>query len=108
MKNILQYQDLINVHVRECTQPMVIVQDEAPEITCKYEKSDMLAYLGETFVLRSEVVKRLKQASNALRADRPNLSIRLVYGYRHPDVQKIYFENQKRQIADMYPDLSTK
>ena len=106
MKNILQYQDLVGIPVVESGEPMVIVQVEAPEILCRYEKTDMIPYLGHDFALRVGAVERLRRAAARLQELRPGDKLRLVYGYRHPDVQSSYFEQRKREVSERSPELS--
>lgn len=106
MKDILQYQDLIGIPVVESGEPMVIVQNEAPEIVCRYEKKDMIPYLGNDFSLRAGTVERLRKAAGRLQELRPGAKLRLAYGYRHPDVQSSYFEQRKREVAERSPGIS--
>lgn len=106
MRPILQYIDLTNIRVIESNEPMVIVQILAPEMVCEYEKMDMTPYLGNQFALREGVVKRLKQAAADLSNRRPHCRLLLAYGYRHPDVQRSYFDERKKQVAQHNPLLS--
>lgn len=106
MKAILQYSDLVGIPVKDCGEPLLIVQTHAPEIICQYEKLDMVPYLGDSFLLREEALNRLKKAATSLRITNPILSLRLVYAYRHPDIQSAYFEERKKQILQDYPTLS--
>ena len=106
MNPILQYRDLVEIPVRESGEPMMVVQKFAPEILCRYEKMDMVPYLGNLFVLREGAMQRLKQAAKALRDEHPPFILRLAYAYRHPDVQRAYFEKKKKEIAAKNPSLS--
>ena len=85
---------------------MAIVQDAAPEIICRYEKFDMAPYLGDRFALRDETIERLRRAAASLEILQPGARLRLVYGYRHPDIQASYFEQRKREANDRTPGLS--
>lgn len=106
MSNILQYHDLVGIPVQESGEPMVVVQEVAPEIVCRYEKMDMIHYLGDLFALRAGIIKRLVNASASLQIARPGAKLRLAYGYRHPDVQTAYFEQRKREVHERAPNLS--
>lgn len=106
MKPILQYQDVVNIPVRECGEEMRIVQKMAPEILCLYEKLDMIPYLGDQFVLRCGVIERLKYAANVLAHRQPGARLRLAYGYRHPEVQTAYFLKRKEEMRTRFPELS--
>ncbi len=106
MKPILQYHDLIQVAVKENGEPMTIVQDAAPEISCRYEKLDMVPYLGDRFVLRQGVVERLQRAADSLATRKPGARLRLAYGYRHPEVQRAYFLKRKEEVRSRHPELT--
>ncbi len=106
MKPILQYQDLIQVPVIDSGEPILIVQDVAPEIACVYEKQDMRPYLGDQFALRKGTIERLKNAAIALQKLGSDLTFRLVYAYRHPNVQLAYFEKRREILIQENPNLS--
>ena len=66
----------------------------------------MSEYLGERMVLRSGVLDRLLRAQGELSQRRPQTRIRLVYGYRHPEVQRRYFEQMSLRISEENVELS--
>jgi D-alanyl-D-alanine dipeptidase len=77
--------------------------DEAMVDANKYDPSiltsqreDMLPYMGERVVVRDTIAKKLA-AVNA-RLAQQGYGLKVVYGYRHPEVQKRYFESKKAQI----------
>lgn len=100
MRSILQYQDLVDISVRDNGENLVVVQDRAPEIICDYKKTDMIAYVGDRMLLREDVVRRLKLAAANLQKKLPGAQLHMVYGYRHPEVQRAYFEKSKKIILE--------
>ena len=108
MTKIMQYNDLVNIPVYENNEPLVVVQDAAPQIYCKYEKFDMKNYLGDKMMLRKDVVKRLIQAASVLEEKIPDAKFHLVYGYRHPEIQQEYFTKQFEKQKKNNPNLKNK
>ena len=58
----------------------------------------MQKYLGENIIVRETVAKKLLEISKKLKAVNSDFRLRVVYGYRHPDVQLKYFKNKKLEI----------
>jgi D-alanyl-D-alanine dipeptidase len=106
LKRILTYADVVPVETRENGEELVVVQDAAPEILCQYENDDMTPYLGDKMVVRVGVAMRLQQAVHALAEKRSGAVIRLVYGYRHPEVQRRYFDMMTERLTAEHPDES--
>lgn len=102
---ITQYKDLIKIKVQDNNEPLVEIT--VPSVVCCYEKEDMLPILGNKFLVRSTVLEKIKQAAQSLKEKTSNkVRMRIVYAYRHPDIQKSYFEKQKEQIRKKFPNLS--
>lgn len=94
MTKCAQYKDLINIPTKDNGEDLVVVQQIVSDIKCEYEKDDMVGYLGEDMLVRRSIAEKLKQASVELKNDFPEYQYKLVYAYRHPDVQKRYFDIQ--------------
>lgn len=105
-KPILQYTDLITVPVQDNGEPLLEVNCLLPDVLCEYQKQDMIPYVGNRFFLRKSVIERLKAASTALKKERPDWRFKLVYAYRHPDVQAKYFEARKTEIRTAHPEFT--
>ena len=103
---ILQYSDLINVPVRDNEERLLEVRPEMVNIVCEYQKPDMVPYVGNRFFLREGVIDRLRKASANLYKVCTGYRFKLVYAYRHPDVQARYFETRKAEILVLNPELS--
>lgn len=105
-KPILQYTDLITVPVRDNGEPLLDVKNFLPEVVCEYQKQDMIPYVGDRFFLRKNVIERLQRAITDLKNERPDLRFKLVYTYRHPEIQTRYFEARKKQLQLSEPHLT--
>jgi len=90
----------------ESSEPLVDVRGRSKHIVCEYETSDMTQYVGEAMLLREDVARRLVVAAELLSERMPGAQLKLVYAYRHPDVQALYFERESAKIRARYPGLS--
>jgi len=102
---ILTYRELLEVQSSEINEPMLVVQEEAPEIVCQYGQFDMLPYTGERMLIRKTVLEKLRAAQNNLSKKAPGTFLKLVYAYRHPEVQKRYFEEVCKKLLRAEPNL---
>ena len=105
-RKILTYHDLIKIKAGENNEPMVDLMDKVPEIICRYEKMDMTDYLGEKIYTRQSLAELLAKASLRLKAKYPDYSFKVVYGYRHPEIQQKYFDKRKAELKEEKPNLS--
>jgi len=103
---IFSYQELLATSTSENGEPIVDLQEVTPSVVCSYEKFDMEPYTGDRIFVRSTVASLLAAAARQLTATNPSWKLRVVYGYRHPAVQKLYFERQRKQISIERPELS--
>lgn len=106
MENILGYDDLKQIRVQDSDEPLQIISDLVPEIEYGYQKEHMLPYLGNKFVLRKGAVERLKAAAKTLKKHDDSYRFILRYSYRHPEVQKLYFDNRLKEIKQAFPEAS--
>jgi len=97
-KQILTYYDLAKIEAGENDEKLVSLNELAPDIVCQYEKKDMLDYVGDEIFVRQTVADMLAQASEILKKENQDYSLKLVYGYRHPEIQQAYFEKRKKEI----------
>lgn len=67
-------------------------------ITCQYQKLDMLPYTGQTIYVREGVREKLLEVNKQLKTINSGYELKVVYGYRHPDVQQKYFNEMRRKI----------
>ncbi|MDZ4785510.1 MAG: hypothetical protein SGJ02_05475 [bacterium] len=102
----LQYKDLISIKTKDCREEFLSVSASAPEIIVAPHNSDMEPYTSNLIYIREGAVVRLKMAAEHLRKSLPGAKLKLVYGYRHPDIQKRYFDNYFGRSLINEPNLS--
>jgi D-alanyl-D-alanine dipeptidase len=64
----------------------------------------MVPYTGEIVLVRDSVAKKLAAVNARLRAK--GYGLKVVYGYRHPEIQTKYFEGRKAQIKKEWDELA--
>lgn len=95
---------LLAVPVQDNGEPLVNIADVDKRISFAYLKEDMLPYTGESFYVRKSVGERLRYAQDELENTYPSAHLHLAYTYRHPEVQKKYFEFRVAQLQEKHPD----
>lgn len=103
-RRIFGYQDLITVDVKDNGEALIDVCTYDPSIIAQYAKPDMRPYTGETILVRDSLAKKLAQVNKTLQAR--SLCLKVVYGYRHPQVQEAYFAKRKEELKRQYSELS--
>lgn len=106
MEEILPFRALLGVPIFDNGERLVVLQEEVPEIECRYEKLDMVELLGEKMRLREGNAVRLRRAAALLERCLPDARLRVVYAYRHPRIQKKYFDSRLGIMRDVHPGLS--
>ncbi len=97
--------DLLKVTIIEKEEKMVNISKILTDCICLYEKNDMIPYLGSDLWIREEVAKKLDKISKKLKRERKDYKLKIVYGYRHPEVQEKYFTQRKITEKKLHPDL---
>jgi len=87
-------------------EPLVIVQDLTDEIACRQKSESMKPYVGDRMIVRTEVALMLIRAQHWIQLRRPNVQLCLLYGYRHPDIQKSLFDKKWSELTSQFPDYS--
>ncbi|PIR06553.1 MAG: hypothetical protein COV55_03435 [Candidatus Komeilibacteria bacterium CG11_big_fil_rev_8_21_14_0_20_36_20] len=105
-RKILSYQDLIQIEAGDNQEPLVSLNKIYPNIDCQYEKQDMKSIAGEEIYVRSSVAEKLNKVNLALKKINQDYRLKIVYGYRHPDIQKKYFDKRKKELTLQNPNLS--
>lgn len=103
---ILTIADLLQVDVSESNAPLVDAATALPKLLIRYSKPDMLPYTGEKIFIREDLVPLLEQAYNELQTILPGATLKIQYGYRHPDVQKKYFTDRYQAHQAENPGMS--
>jgi D-alanyl-D-alanine dipeptidase len=106
MKNtILTYDDVKKIKSGDSNEKLVSVKSYDDSIEAQYEKFDMVAYAGFEILVRETVAKKLAAVNKQLKT-KYNLVIKVVYGYRSPEVQTSYFNKKQMALNFANPELS--
>jgi D-alanyl-D-alanine dipeptidase len=106
--NILTYTDLLKIKDGENKEPLVSLKKFVPEIKCVYQKKDMVGLIGKDMLVRQSLALRLRKAGEQLKKISKYYSLKVVYGYRLPSIQKKYFFDMKKSLAKKYSKLNNR
>ncbi len=98
--NILTYQELLTVLPGENNEPLISLNSVCPDIICKYEKTDMIPLTGNDIYVRKTVAEKLCRVQERIKKISSEFQLRVVYGYRHPNIQKKYFNKKKQELLE--------
>lgn len=96
-RKVLGYDDVAPFPAGSDTEALVSATTYDDTIVAEYIKKDMLPYTGQTIYVRDAIAKKLAIVNEQLQ--RHSLRLKVVYGYRHPDVQQAYFTARRKQLA---------
>ena len=102
-RKILGYDDVVRFPAGDSSEPLIDVTNYDSSIITQYIKTDMIPITGETVYVRDAIAKKLARIEASLRER--GYRLKIVYGYRHPSVQRRYFENRKKAVSLKYPEL---
>jgi len=100
-KNILTYDDVVKFSAGNSKEELVDVRKYDASIVTEYLKEDMLEHTGDTIFVRDTLAKKLANVNKKL--SNINFGLKIVYGYRHPDVQQKYFDRRSSEIKEQFP-----
>jgi len=103
-RRIFSYKELITVDIKDNSEALLDVRTYDPQIVAEYAQPDMRPYTGDIILVRESLAKMLAQVNKALKSR--GLRLKVVYGYRHPQVQKAYFSKRKGELKKERPGLS--
>lgn len=101
-----KYKDLLNIKIKDNGEKMVNLTQSYKDLVCKYQQRDMIPYVGEDIWVRQTIADKLQKISENLKRDYPNYKLKIVYGFRHPEIQKLYFEKRKESVRTNNLDIS--
>ncbi|MSU55121.1 MAG: hypothetical protein EXS46_01105 [Candidatus Taylorbacteria bacterium] len=104
-ERIITYEELRETPSSENGESMTLVNTYDDTIIAEYEKKDMLPYTGDKIFVRDAVARKLAAANNELK--QMGLCLRVVYGYRYPEIQKKYFDAQRTKLSELHPHFSS-
>jgi len=102
---LLTYEQLRTISPGISDEALVEVQAFDSTIVAEYEKTDMIAYTGSTMLVRESVARKLARVNASL--EQSGYRLKVVYGYRHPEVQEKYFSAIVNELKKASPDLRT-
>lgn len=89
---IVTYDQLQSITCSENGEKLIVLNDV---LECRYQKLDMLPYTGKNIYVRENVRKKLVEVNKQLKTINKCYELKVVYGYRHPDIQQKYFDDMK-------------
>ncbi len=99
------YKDLKTVPTKDCREALTCIEDNMTDLICQPLNDDMFKYTRDRIFVRQGCLDRLKTASKNLQSKLPGAKLVIVYGYRHPKIQKKYFDNQCKRFKEFKKDL---
>ena len=87
--------DLRPINVKDNGEALVAIDPQ--KIICRPLK-DMFPYTGDQIFVRASVREKLYQIQLSLQKNYPKMALVVYYGYRHPDIQKLYFEQMSKKL----------
>lgn len=102
-KKLLTYDDVVPFNSGNSLEKLVDVRTYDPSIITHYLKEDMLEITGDIIFVRETLARKLA-AVNAI-LNKQSLGLKVVYGYRHPEVQTNYFLKRRAILKEENPNL---
>lgn len=102
-QKILTYDDVLAFKPGASTEPLVDVRTYDPDILSEYLKRDMLEITGGSIFVRDSLARKLAKVNQQLKAQ--GFLLKVVYGYRHPSIQRDYFLKRREAVSEQHPDL---
>ena len=103
-KKILTYDDVAKFPAGTSDEPMVDVNAFDDSILTEYKKFDMLPIVGNMIYVRETLALKLAKIQKELNEE--GYRLKVVYGYRHPDVQRHYFETRRETLKAQNSNMS--
>ncbi|MBT4723200.1 hypothetical protein HOB30_05570 [Candidatus Falkowbacteria bacterium] len=103
--NTINYIDLINVKTINNDEKLVSLKKYSYFDIHPINK-DMEGFTGNDIFLREGAAKKLLKVAKELKNMNSNYKLRVSYGYRHPEIQREYFNKVEKKIKKEYPDFN--
>jgi len=104
-EKMLGYREIANVPTKPINESLVPISQTKLLLTKQIEPS-MLEITGEAIYVRETLAKMLNKASKGLDVFSNDLQLEVVYGYRHPSIQKANFNKLKQKIGKKHPEYT--
>ncbi len=104
-RKILTYDDVAQAAPGTSNEELIDARFYDPTIIAQYDKHDMHAYTGDIILVRDMLARKLARVNHTLASS--GLRLKIVYGYRHPEVQEAYFTKRQQVILADQPTLDS-
>jgi D-alanyl-D-alanine dipeptidase len=104
-RRILSLAEVRLVETGRSNESLVDVRKYDKKIIAEPEQPEMFRYTKRKILVRDMVARKLAEANALLGKE---LNLRVVFGYRHPEIQRQYFERERTKIALNNPSLPDK
>lgn len=101
-KKILTYQDVKETKKGKSDEPLVSVQQYSSTIVTCQDNEEIQYYNNDDILIRDGLAKKLARINDGLQ---DGMRLKVVCGYRHPDIQKRCFIIEKTKILQQNPDI---
>ncbi len=99
----LTYREYASIPVRDNGDPLVSIGPEFEGKVANYES--MRPYTGDSIYVRSQLIPMLISARKVLKTVFPDYDLKVVCGYRHPEIQEKTFASHLEKIQAEDPSL---
>ncbi|MFA7191848.1 MAG: M15 family metallopeptidase [Candidatus Paceibacterota bacterium] len=105
---IANYSDLKPIKVIESAEKMVNISQLLKDCICVYlpQSNDMINYVGNDLWLRESVALKIERISIQLRLKYPTYRLKIVYGYRHLEIQTKRFYLRRDKLKESNPEMN--
>ncbi|MDR2380987.1 MAG: D-alanyl-D-alanine carboxypeptidase family protein [Bifidobacteriaceae bacterium] len=101
---MLEYDDLATVPAGQSAESLLDVRTFDSTIIARHTQTDMTPYTGNAILVRETVAQKLSLVNQAAKAR--GLRLCIVYGYRHPDIQRQYYDQRLRMLRKAHPYIT--
>lgn len=102
-KKILTYQDVKETKRGKSDEPLVSVQQYSSTIVVCQDNEEIQYYNNDDILIRDGLAKKLARINDRLQ---DGMCIKVVCGYRHPEIQRQCFIKEKTKILQQNPGIS--
>jgi len=97
-EKFLTYKELSSVAVIDNGEPMVKIGSKSLVRVFSIDKR-MKKFTGDDIFVRKSLIQRLRSAQDALSSCIGGCTLEVVYGYRHPLIQREFFEDIRKRLT---------
>ena len=94
------------IPIKDCGEQLVNLKKDEPHIFAGDSPPKLQPYVASGMWVRQGVRDRIVEAQRLLTTLNSDLTLLVCYGYRHPEIQKNYFETYREQVTREHPEWS--